>query len=223
MRVLCVAGPRRFRRLQHSIKDASRTSRSSSAAATCRSIIRFSSRAPETSRSLRVRNHNLSPGSGIRPPATAGAGRGAEGVPGAADGGGNAHRRPGGDRQGLIVAGLGGSMCYNRGRTSSRTSGCSLYMLRLVPVLVWHRIRTAGTWTCSSTHAPRAGIHDGRDVCHRGFKPFVVVHERLQAALPRARTRCTSTATTRSARAEYRHTLVVNAFDHCVIEYRGKK
>jgi len=119
--------------------------------------------------------------------------------------------------KGLIVAGLGGSMCYNRGQNQFSDVGMFFYMLRLVPSLLWHRLAHGRFLDLLVTHAPPAGIHDQKDMCHRGFKPFVwfmnvfkpkyLVHGHVHLY-----------GNNEKRRDEYRHTVVVNAFDHYVID-----
>ncbi|MBN2352666.1 MAG: metallophosphoesterase [Spirochaetales bacterium] len=119
--------------------------------------------------------------------------------------------------KGLIVAGLGGSMYYNRGQNQFSNAGMFFYMLRLVPALIWHRLAHGRFLDLLVTHAPPAGIHDQRDMCHRGFKPFVwfmnvfkpkyLVHGHVHLY-----------GNNGERRAEYRHTVVINAFDHYVID-----
>jgi Icc-related predicted phosphoesterase len=119
--------------------------------------------------------------------------------------------------KGLIFAGLGGSMCYNKGENQFSNTGMFLYMLRLIPALLWHKIVHGRFLDVLVTHAPPAGIHDARDLCHRGFKPFVwfmnafrpkfLIHGHIHLY-----------GNNEARRAEYRHTVVVNAFDHYVID-----
>jgi hypothetical protein len=119
--------------------------------------------------------------------------------------------------KGLIIAGLGGSMCYNKGQNQFSNSGMFMYMLRLIPSLLWHKIVHGRYLDVLVTHAPPAGIHDGRDLCHRGFKPFVWFMNAFQPKyLVHGHVHLYGNNEER--RAEYRHTVVVNAFDHCVID-----
>jgi Icc-related predicted phosphoesterase len=74
---------------------------------------------------------------------------------------------------GLIIAGLGGSMRYNRGNNQYTEAQMMLEIWKLVPRLVFNRI-FRGRWVdILLTHAPPQGIHDKSDPCHRGFKCFL--------------------------------------------------
>jgi Icc-related predicted phosphoesterase len=75
--------------------------------------------------------------------------------------------------EGLIIAGLGGSMRYNRGENQYTDFQMKLEILRLIPVLVFNRIFRGRYLDILLTHAPPRGIHDKEDPCHRGFKAFL--------------------------------------------------
>lgn len=74
---------------------------------------------------------------------------------------------------GLIVAGLGGSMRYNRGENQYTNFEMSLEILKLLPRLLFNRIFRGRFLDILLTHAPPQGIHDKEDRCHWGFKPFL--------------------------------------------------
>jgi Icc-related predicted phosphoesterase len=82
---------------------------------------------------------------------------------------GSSVRREGG----LIIAGLGGSMKYNRGNNQYTEGQMMLEIWRLIPYLLFNRI-FRGRWVdILLTHAAPRGIHDKADPCHRGFKCFL--------------------------------------------------
>lgn len=70
-------------------------------------------------------------------------------------------------RGGLRIAGFEGSRCYNGGPYQYSERG----MRRMVR---WSRLKAlrTGPPNIILTHAPPAGIHDGDDLCHRGFQAF---------------------------------------------------
>jgi hypothetical protein len=73
----------------------------------------------------------------------------------------------------LLLAGLEGSMRYNRGPGAQYTeSQMARNLLRLAPKLVINRIRHGRYLDVLVTHAPPLGIHDKPDLPHRGFNAF---------------------------------------------------
>jgi Icc-related predicted phosphoesterase len=70
---------------------------------------------------------------------------------------------------GLIVVGLEGSLRYSGGPFQYSEFEMWMRILRLVPRLVYNRIRHGRFLDVLVTHAPPHGIHDRTDVAHRGF------------------------------------------------------
>ncbi|MDR2521420.1 MAG: metallophosphoesterase [Spirochaetaceae bacterium] len=118
---------------------------------------------------------------------------------------------------GLLLAGLGGSMLYNNGKNQWTEFGMTCRILRLVPVLLFNKLIHGRYLDILLTHASPAGIHDKPDLCHKGFKCFLrfmrffrpkyLVHGHIHL-YDAAETRCT----------KYCDTLVVNAYSHYIIE-----
>lgn len=77
------------------------------------------------------------------------------------------------EEQGLLLAGLGGSIRY-------RPDGVHQYtqaemrgrVLRMAPRLYWNRLRHGRFLDILVTHAPPRGIHDAQDPAHVGFRVF---------------------------------------------------
>ncbi len=77
------------------------------------------------------------------------------------------------EEQGLLLAGLGGSIRY-------RPDGVHQYtqaemrgrVLRMAPRLYWNRLRHGRFLDILVTHAPPRGIHDAEDPAHVGFRVF---------------------------------------------------
>ena len=77
------------------------------------------------------------------------------------------------EEQGLLFAGLGGSIRY-------RPDGVNQYsqremawrILSMTPRLCWNRARRDRYLDILVTHAPPRGIHDAEDPAHVGFDPF---------------------------------------------------
>jgi Icc-related predicted phosphoesterase len=73
---------------------------------------------------------------------------------------------------GLIVAGLGGCMRYNRGLNQFTDREMYGEIAKLIPTLIFNRIVHGRYLDILLTHAPPKGIHDKPDRCHCGFKAF---------------------------------------------------
>jgi len=73
----------------------------------------------------------------------------------------------------LIIAGLGGSMMYNRGTNQYTETQMALEIWKLFPRLLFNRIFRGRWLDILLTHAAPRGIHDKEDPCHRGFKCFL--------------------------------------------------
>jgi Icc-related predicted phosphoesterase len=74
---------------------------------------------------------------------------------------------------GLIVAGLGGSIRYNRGPNQYTDFQMYLEIIKLVPKMLCYRLIHRRFPDILLTHAPPQGVHDRQDMCHRGFKAFL--------------------------------------------------
>jgi Icc-related predicted phosphoesterase len=75
--------------------------------------------------------------------------------------------------KGLIIAGLEGSMRYNRQEYQYTELDMSLKIIRLKPRLTFNRLFKKRAIDILITHAPPYHIHDDEDLCHRGFKVFL--------------------------------------------------
>lgn len=76
-------------------------------------------------------------------------------------------------RQGLLIAGIQGSIRYS---SSSKFQYSQFQMwqhvIRLVPGFLWNRLSYGRYLDVLVTHAPPWGIHDGPDYPHIGIKAF---------------------------------------------------
>lgn len=78
------------------------------------------------------------------------------------------------NHNGLILAGLEGSMRYNDApRYQYTESAMRRKMLRLERHLWFNRLKQGRFLDVLVTHSPPYGIHDGRDLTHQGFKSFL--------------------------------------------------
>lgn len=74
---------------------------------------------------------------------------------------------------GLLIAGLEGSMRYRpNARLMYTETEMRWNVARLLPSLLWSRIRHGRDLDILVAHSPPYGIHDGADLAHRGFKIF---------------------------------------------------
>jgi Icc-related predicted phosphoesterase len=121
------------------------------------------------------------------------------------------------NENGLLIAGLGGSMRYNRGPNQFTEFGMSLEILKLVPKLFFNRIFRGRYVDILLTHAPPKGIHDRSDKCHWGFKAFLrfmktfrpryLIHGHIHL-YDLSDVRCT----------QWGETTVINAYSHYIID-----
>lgn len=75
--------------------------------------------------------------------------------------------------QGLLLAGLGGSIRYRPDGDHQYTQGeMGCRALRMAPRLWLNRVRYGRALDVLVTHAPPKGIHDGTDPAHIGFRAF---------------------------------------------------
>ena len=82
---------------------------------------------------------------------------------------------------GILIAGLGGCLRYNRDSGAQYTeTEQMLRLLALAPRLFFNRLRHGRYVDIFLTHAPPRGIHDGHDRPHHGFRAFHTVLQRFQ-------------------------------------------
>lgn len=118
---------------------------------------------------------------------------------------------------GLIIAGLGGSIRYNNGENQYTNFRMNMEIVKLIPKLFFHKIFHGRYLDILLTHASPEGIHDKQDPCHRGFRAFLwfmryfkpkyLIHGHIHLYdLSEVRT------------TMYYDTLVINAYSHYVLE-----
>jgi Icc-related predicted phosphoesterase len=84
-------------------------------------------------------------------------------------------------QQGVLFAGLGGSIRYNKRKGAQYTEQQMLLRAwRLVPRLLLNRLRYGRYLDVLLTHAPPLGIHNGPDLPHRGFGTFLRLMQRFE-------------------------------------------
>ena len=123
---------------------------------------------------------------------------------------------------GILIAGLGGSMKYNNGENQFTDLHMYLRIIKLLPAMLFNRIFRGRFLDILLTHASPLGIHDKEDKCHRGFKSFLwfmrafrpkyLIHGHIHLYdLSEVRT------------TKFRDTLVINAYSHYLIDTGEKK
>ncbi|MFP3041687.1 metallophosphoesterase [Treponema primitia] len=119
--------------------------------------------------------------------------------------------------EGMIVAGLGGSMRYNRGENQFTNFQMYMEIFKLIPAMLFNRLFRGRFLDVLLTHASPMDIHDRDDPCHRGFKAFLwfmrvfkpkyLVHGHIHLYdLSAVRT------------TGYNKTQVINAYSHYIID-----
>jgi Icc-related predicted phosphoesterase len=122
----------------------------------------------------------------------------------------------------LLVAGLGGSMRYNRGNNQFTDFEMYLKILSLIPRLLFNRVFRGRFVDILLTHAAPWGIHDLNDPCHRGFKAFRWFIKVFKPAyLVHGHVHLYDLNAVRDSR--YLKTRIVNAFGHYVIDFKDKR
>ncbi len=118
---------------------------------------------------------------------------------------------------GLIIAGLGGSIWYNGGENQFTNLTMFLTMLRLLPGMLWHRIVHGRYLDLLVTHSPPYGINDLPDPCHTGFRVFLWF---MRTFRPRYLVHGHVHLYDRNAvrEATYGSTRIINAYDHIVLD-----
>src|SRR5262245_6448192 len=78
------------------------------------------------------------------------------------------------EHDGLLLAGLGGSIRYNNSSGAQYTEAQMLTRVwRLAPRLLFNRLRHGRFLDILLTHSPPLGIHNGPDWPHRGFRALL--------------------------------------------------
>ena len=119
--------------------------------------------------------------------------------------------------RGLTIAGLGGSILYNRGENQFTDFSMLMAILRMAPRLLWNRIFHGRYLDILLTHSPPYGINDLPDPCHTGFRSFLWF---MRVFKPRYLIHGHVHLYDRNAvrEARYRETRIVNAYDHIVLD-----
>ncbi|WP_028973768.1 metallophosphoesterase [Spirochaeta cellobiosiphila] len=117
----------------------------------------------------------------------------------------------------LLMAGLGGSIRYNGDDNQYTDLGMYLNCFKLIPKLIYNKIKYGRYLDILLTHSPPKGIHDKPDPCHIGFKAFLwfmrvfkpkyLIHGHIHLYELNAK-----------RQSRYYETIIINAYDHIVID-----
>lgn len=121
--------------------------------------------------------------------------------------------------RGLTLAGLGGSILYNRQSRYQYTDGeMRGRIIQLFPQLLFNRIRTGRYLDILVAHSPPFGVQDGQDTAHRGFQSFLGFMRNFKPRLLLHGHTFPYRQTPKNA-TPYHDTIVMNVFPARVIEW----
>lgn len=120
-------------------------------------------------------------------------------------------------QSGLLIAGLGGCLRYNNGENQYTNFQMYIRVWKMIPKLLWNKLRHGRYLDILLTHAAPRGIHDQEDRCHLGFKAFTwfmkkfspkyLIHGHIHIY-----------DRNKSRRTKYLNTTVINAYNHVIID-----
>lgn len=121
----------------------------------------------------------------------------------------------------LLIAGVSGSLKYNKGLNQYSDSEMKFKLIKMIPQLMRNKRKYGKYLDIFMTHASPRHIHDHEDPCHKGFecynwflqkfKPTYMVHGHIHLYDLRE-----------ERVGKYFDTTVVNAYSHYVIELPSK-
>ncbi len=121
--------------------------------------------------------------------------------------------------KGVLIAGLGGSKRYNDGENQFTELEMIGKAFRLLPRMLWNRLRHGRFIDILVAHAAPYGINDKDDPCHVGFKTFLwfmrwfspnlLIHGHIHLY-----------NNNENRETRYFRTKIVNVYDHQVIQIK---
>ena len=117
----------------------------------------------------------------------------------------------------LLMVGASGSIKYNNGLAQYTDSTMKFKLLKLLPKLIYNKLRYGRYLDIFLTHSPPRHLQDREDPCHRGFscyrwflerfKPKYMVHGHIHLYdLQEPRT------------TQYHQTEIINVFSHYILD-----
>lgn len=76
------------------------------------------------------------------------------------------------NHKGLLIAGFEGAVRYRKGPFMYTQSEMWLFVLSMIPRLLWNVLRHGRALDVLATHAPPWEVQDAEDPAHHGFKAF---------------------------------------------------
>lgn len=122
-------------------------------------------------------------------------------------------------QNGLLVAGLGGSIRYNNaGHDQYTEAEMTARIWQLAPRLFFNRLRHGRYLDVLLTHAPPLDIHNGPDYPHRGFQAFLTFMDRFAPRYLIHGHIHLSYGFSAVTQTRYRDTLVINTAGYKLLE-----
>lgn len=126
---------------------------------------------------------------------------------------------PSGKKTPLLIAGVSGSIRYNNGKCQYTESQMKRKLIRMIPSLIWNKIRYGRYLDILLTHASPRHVHDKEDNCHKGFECFNWFIKKFRPALlVHGHIHLYDLQEVRVTKVE--DTTVVNAYSHIVVEMK---
>ncbi|MCK5176988.1 MAG: metallophosphoesterase, partial [Candidatus Aenigmarchaeota archaeon] len=119
----------------------------------------------------------------------------------------------------ILIGGFEGSIRYNWNPKSKQYTNfeMKIKIMKMKPSLLKNRLFNGRGIDILVTHAPPFGIHDGKDRCHTGFKPYLKFMEKYKPKyLLHGHVHLYDNNAT--WQTKYHETTVINAYGNRVIE-----
>jgi len=118
----------------------------------------------------------------------------------------------------LLIAGVSGSLMYNKGLNQYTERQMKRRLLLMVPKLIKNKLKYGRYMDILLTHASPRHIHDKEDPCHKGFECFNWFFKKFKPAyLVHGHIHLYDAREERVTRIE--DTTIVNAYAHWTIEF----
>ncbi len=126
-----------------------------------------------------------------------------------------------GKRRPLLISGVSGSKRYNNGLNQYTDFQMKMNLIKLIPGLIYNKLRWGTYMDIFLTHASPRHIHDKEDPCHQGFEcfnwfirkfyPSYLIHGHIHLYDAN-----TQRITTVPAGSNHK-TIVINAYSHFIL------
>ena len=118
---------------------------------------------------------------------------------------------------GLLIAGLGGSLRYNRGENQYTDFQMYMKIFRMIPKLIYNKLKYGRYLDILLTHATPLGIHDQPDRCHTGFRAFVWFLKKFQPRF-HIHGHIHIYDINKQRKSKFHKTTIINAYNHIVVD-----